>query len=91
MPCLRDTVKSGIIALIFQRCCCGKCAFPRGPMYEFTCEVATMQPPPPEMQQLIGAIHGKQRAMDGFARMNAGTISPAEFVAPENIGALLAA
>ena len=49
------------------------------PMYEFTCQLATLEPPPPEMQQLLGAIHGNQKAMDGFAQMNAGTISPAEF------------
>jgi 2-polyprenyl-6-methoxyphenol hydroxylase-like FAD-dependent oxidoreductase len=61
------------------------------PMYEYTCELAMLQPPPPEMQQLLRAIHGKQQAMDGFARMNAGTISPAEFLAPGNVEALLAA
>ncbi len=49
------------------------------PMYEFTCQLATLEPPPPEMQQLFGAIHGKQPAMDAFAQMNAGTISPMEF------------
>jgi 2-polyprenyl-6-methoxyphenol hydroxylase-like FAD-dependent oxidoreductase len=49
------------------------------PMYEFTCELATLEPPPPEMQQLLGAIQGNQKAMDGFAQMNAGTISPAQF------------
>jgi 2-polyprenyl-6-methoxyphenol hydroxylase-like FAD-dependent oxidoreductase len=50
-------------------------------MYEFTCQLATLAPPPPEMQQLFGAISGNQKAMDGFARMNAGTISPAHFFA----------
>ena len=25
------------------------------PMYEFTCQLATMEPPPPEVQQLFGA------------------------------------
>ena len=54
-------------------------------MYEFTCQLATLEPPPPEMQQLLGAIHGNQEAMDGFARVNAGTTSPAEFFAPENV------
>ena len=49
------------------------------PMYEMTCQLATLEPPPPEMQQLLGAIHGNQAAMDGFAQMNAGTISPVEF------------
>ena len=48
-------------------------------MYEFTCQLATLAPPPPEMQRLFGAIQGKRDAMDGFARMNAGTISPTEF------------
>jgi len=55
------------------------------PMYEFTCELATLEPPPPQMQQLLGAIQGNQKAMDSFAQMNAGTISPAEF------GAIVAA
>src|SRR5258708_33981411 len=35
------------------------------PMYEFTCQLATLEPPPPEMQQLFGAIHGNQKAMAG--------------------------
>jgi 2-polyprenyl-6-methoxyphenol hydroxylase-like FAD-dependent oxidoreductase len=61
------------------------------PMYEFTCQVATLAPPSTEMQQLLGAIAGKPAAMDAFVKMNAGTISQAEFFAPQNIGALLAA
>jgi 2-polyprenyl-6-methoxyphenol hydroxylase-like FAD-dependent oxidoreductase len=51
------------------------------PMYELTCQLATLEPPPPEMQQLLQEIRGNQNAMDGFIRMNAGTISPAEFFA----------
>ena len=61
------------------------------PMYEFTCQLATLEPPPPQMQQLFGAIHGNQKAMDGFVQVNAGTISPAAFFSPENIGAIMAA
>jgi 2-polyprenyl-6-methoxyphenol hydroxylase-like FAD-dependent oxidoreductase len=61
------------------------------PMYELTCKLAALEPPPPEMLQLISAIHGRQDAMDAFVRVNAGTISPAEFFAPQNIGALMAA
>ena len=60
-------------------------------MYEFTCQLATLEPPPPEMQQLFAAVHGNQEAMDDFARMNAGTISPAAFFAPENVNAIAAA
>jgi 2-polyprenyl-6-methoxyphenol hydroxylase-like FAD-dependent oxidoreductase len=60
-------------------------------MYDLTCQLATLEPLSPDMQQLFGAIHGKQKAMDAFARMNAGINSPAEFFAPQNIGALTAA
>jgi hypothetical protein len=42
------------------------------------------------MQQLLGAVRSSQSAMDDFARMNAGTISPEQFFSPENIGAILA-
>ena len=37
------------------------------------------------------AVHGNQAAMDGFARLNAGTISPTEFFAPDNVDAIFAA
>ena len=60
------------------------------PMYEFTCQLATLAPPPPEMQQLFGAISGSQEYMNKFVQMNAGTISPAEFFAPENVGRIMA-
>jgi 2-polyprenyl-6-methoxyphenol hydroxylase-like FAD-dependent oxidoreductase len=60
-------------------------------MYEFTCELASLEPPPPEMQALLQAIHGNQPAMDGFVRVVAGTTSPADFFSPQNIEALLAA
>lgn len=61
------------------------------PMYEFTTQLATLEPPPPEMQQLFGAISASQDSMDGFVRMNAGTISPAEFFSEDNIGRIMAA
>ena len=60
-------------------------------MYEFTCQFATLQPPTPEMRQLFRAMRGNQQAMDGFARMNAGTVSPAEFLARDNVSAIMAA
>jgi 2-polyprenyl-6-methoxyphenol hydroxylase-like FAD-dependent oxidoreductase len=60
-------------------------------MYEFTCQLATLEPPPPEMRQLFAAVAGNQAAMNGFVQMNAGTISPAQFLAPENVSAIMAA
>jgi flavin-dependent dehydrogenase len=61
------------------------------PMYEFTCQLATLEPPPPQMQQLFAATIGNPKAMDGFVRVNAGTISPAEFFGQENVNAIFAA
>ncbi len=60
------------------------------PMYELTCQLASLEPPPPEMQQVIGSILGNQAAMDGFVQMNAGTISPATFFSPANLGPIMA-
>jgi 2-polyprenyl-6-methoxyphenol hydroxylase-like FAD-dependent oxidoreductase len=61
------------------------------PMYAFTTELATLEPPPPELQQLLAAIHGNQEAMDGFARVNAGVTSPAEFFSQVNVSRIFAA
>jgi len=61
------------------------------PMYEFTCQLASLEPLPPPMQHLFGAIAGNQKAMDGFAQVNAGTISPAAFFSPENVRAIMTA
>jgi 2-polyprenyl-6-methoxyphenol hydroxylase-like FAD-dependent oxidoreductase len=60
------------------------------PMYEFTCQLATLEPPPPEMQHLLAAMRGNQDAMDGFARTVAGVISPAEFFSAENVARIFA-
>ena len=37
------------------------------PMFEFTLQIASLEPPPPELQQLLAAVHGNQDAMDAFA------------------------
>jgi flavin-dependent dehydrogenase len=61
------------------------------PIYEFTAQLATMEAPPVEMQQLLGAVHGNQEAMDAFVSITAGTLSPAQFFDPANIGAIMGA
>lgn len=61
------------------------------PMYEFTRQLATLQPPPQEMQQLLGAIPGNRQAMDDFVKVNAGTLSPTAFFSPTNTSAILSA
>jgi 2-polyprenyl-6-methoxyphenol hydroxylase-like FAD-dependent oxidoreductase len=60
------------------------------PMYEFTTEIARLEPPSPELATLLGAMPGDQDAMDGFCRMAAGVDSPADFFAEPNVGAILA-
>jgi 2-polyprenyl-6-methoxyphenol hydroxylase-like FAD-dependent oxidoreductase len=61
------------------------------PMYEFTCDLARLQPPPPELQQLLEAVHTSQEAMDGFVSVMAGTVPVPEFFGPENTGRIMAA
>ena len=61
------------------------------PMYEFTCDFASFTPPTAQMQQLFGAIHGNQVAMNGFVRVMAGVTSPADFFSEENVGRIFAA
>ena len=60
------------------------------PFYEFTTQIAALEPPTPELAQVLGAVHGNQEAMDGFVRVAAGVTSPAEFFSEENVGRLLA-
>jgi flavin-dependent dehydrogenase len=61
------------------------------PIYEFTSQMATMAPPPAEVAQLLAAVAGNREASDRFAGVIAGTVSPADFFAPENVGRILGA
>ena len=61
------------------------------PMYEFTSELATLEPPPPEMQALFGALHGNQDATNAFLSAISGAIPLRDFMSPENIGRIMAA
>jgi flavin-dependent dehydrogenase len=56
------------------------------PMYEFTYELATLEPPTPEMQQLFNTLHGNQAATDRFFGLLGGTVSFPAFFATDNIG-----
>jgi 2-polyprenyl-6-methoxyphenol hydroxylase-like FAD-dependent oxidoreductase len=60
------------------------------PVYDFTDEFGMLQPPPPEMQQLLGAMIGNQEAMDQFISVQAATLPAPEFFAPENVGRIMA-
>jgi 2-polyprenyl-6-methoxyphenol hydroxylase-like FAD-dependent oxidoreductase len=60
------------------------------PIYEFTSQLATLEPPPPELQQLLGAVAGDQESMDGFVSVVSGAVSPADFFSEENVGRIFA-
>lgn len=60
------------------------------PLYEFTTQLATLEPPPPDMQQLLAAMVGNQTAMDVFVSVTAGTLSPGEFFEAANIATMSA-
>ena len=60
------------------------------PIYEFTSQLATLEPPPPEMQQLLAAVHGNQEAMDGFVSVVSGAVSPVDFFSEEYVDRIVA-
>ena len=60
------------------------------PMYELTSEFASLQPPPEEMQQLLGAVSRDQQSMDQFVSIQAGSKPIPEFFDPENVGQIFA-
>jgi 2-polyprenyl-6-methoxyphenol hydroxylase-like FAD-dependent oxidoreductase len=61
------------------------------PMYEFTTRLAALEPPPPEMQMLFGALRGNQNATNAFLSAITGAIPLTEFLSPENVGRIVAA
>jgi 2-polyprenyl-6-methoxyphenol hydroxylase-like FAD-dependent oxidoreductase len=61
------------------------------PMYEFTTQLAALEPPPPEMQALFGALRGNQDATNGFLSAITGAIPLSDFMSNENVGRIMAA
>ena len=61
------------------------------PLYEFTCQLATLEPPPEEMQQLFAALRHDQEQTNRFFGAMAGTVPIAEFFAPENVRRIMGA
>jgi 2-polyprenyl-6-methoxyphenol hydroxylase-like FAD-dependent oxidoreductase len=61
------------------------------PMYEFTTQLAALEPPPPEMQALLGALRGNQDATNAFLSAITGAIPLPDFMSNENIGRIMAA
>jgi len=61
------------------------------PMYEFTTELAALEPPPQEMQALFSALRGNQDATNAFLSAITGAIPLPDFMAQENLGRIMAA
>ena len=61
------------------------------PMYEFTTQLAALDPPPPEMQALFGALRGNQDATNAFLSAVTGAIPLSDFMSSDNIGRIIAA
>jgi flavin-dependent dehydrogenase len=61
------------------------------PMYELTSQFAALQPPPPEMQHLIAALHGNPEQAARFLGTVAGTVPIPEIFDPENLARIVGA
>jgi 2-polyprenyl-6-methoxyphenol hydroxylase-like FAD-dependent oxidoreductase len=60
------------------------------PMYEFTTQLATLEPPPPPMQALFGALRGNQNATNAFLSAITGAIPLQEFMSEQNLQRIMA-
>ena len=61
------------------------------PLYEYDTQRASMEAPPPEMQQLFAALQGNQEQTNRLLGLAEGTTSFSEFFSPENIQRIKAA
>ena len=61
------------------------------PIYEFTNQMAPLEPPPADFQKLLAAVHGNPSAMSGFIQVTSGVLSPAEFFSEQNVQRIFAA
>ena len=60
------------------------------PMYDFTCQLATLEPPPPLMQRLFAALRGNQEATNQFYSAITGSRPLPAFMNPENLDRIMA-
>lgn len=61
------------------------------PMYEFTSQLATLEPPPPAMRALFGALRGNADATNAFLSAITGAIPLGDFMSSGNLGRIMAA
>ena len=61
------------------------------PMYEFTYQLAALEPPPLPMQQLFAALPGNQEAINAFLSAITGAAPLGDFFSPENLRRVMGA
>ncbi|MGH2660778.1 MAG: NAD(P)/FAD-dependent oxidoreductase [Actinomycetota bacterium] len=61
------------------------------PGYELDCQFASLEPPPPEIQQLFAALYGNQEETDRFLGTIFETVPIPEFFAPQNVRRIIQA
>jgi 2-polyprenyl-6-methoxyphenol hydroxylase-like FAD-dependent oxidoreductase len=59
------------------------------PMYDFTCQLARLEPPPAPMQALFAALHGDREATGQFYAAFTGARPLGAFMNPDNINRLV--
>jgi 2-polyprenyl-6-methoxyphenol hydroxylase-like FAD-dependent oxidoreductase len=59
------------------------------PMYDFTCQLATLAPPPPPMAELFAALRDDREATSEFFSALTGSLPLPVFMAPENVRRIL--
>jgi hypothetical protein len=59
-------------------------------MYDLTCQMASHEPPPPEMASILAALPGNQQQADRLLGIFAGTVRCEDFFSPQNVAAVLA-
>ena len=59
------------------------------PMFEYTCQLAELAAPPPEMQMLFAALRENAKETSRFFGTVAGTVPVQDFYSPENINRIV--
>lgn len=61
-----------------------------GPMYELSCSLASLEPPPPEMMALYQALRSNSVERNRFFGTLSGTVPPTEYYAADNLQRIIA-
>jgi 2-polyprenyl-6-methoxyphenol hydroxylase-like FAD-dependent oxidoreductase len=62
----------------------------RLPLYELNAQLASLEPPPPEIQHLLAALQGNQTETNRFFGALDGSVAVADFFAPDKVTRIIA-